>query len=62
MAIKTNKVWSKVIRLVGGSYVRIKVIGHLLDMSEDDRTFVENIVDLFTKYEADVKNTPKEPA
>jgi hypothetical protein len=48
-------IWEKTIRLSSGGWLKVEVTGHPLDMAEDDRTFVEQVVDSIAEYEADVK-------
>jgi hypothetical protein len=47
--------WEKTIKLSSGGWLKIEVTGHPLDMAEDDRTFVEQIVDSIAEYETDAK-------
>lgn len=57
MAINPSSkgLWEKTIQLTSGGFIRIEVVGHPLDMIEEDRTFVEQLVDHVKEYEADAK-------
>lgn len=54
MAISEGS-WSKMVKLTSGGFVTIQITGHPLDMTEEDRTFVEQLVDRVKEYEDDAK-------
>jgi hypothetical protein len=51
----TKGLWEKTIKLTSGGWLKIELVGHPLDMAEDDRTFVEQLVGSINEYESDAK-------